>query len=76
MLSNDDHVRLPTVDPQPGDVVLAAQKRQTVERRVRRRDGYNIYYESSTRNGLQMCWITTWQDWCAKHHAEVIETGS
>lgn len=61
----------PLVDPKVGDVVVAAQKRQTVERRVVKRDGYNIFYTSSTRNGTQLCWITTWQDWCRKHRAEV-----
>lgn len=64
-------IRDPLTDPQPGDVVVASMPRQTVERRVVRRDGGNVYYSASTQRGTQLCWHLTWRRWCQKHRARV-----
>lgn len=60
--------RDPRIDPLCGDTVV----KNGMKRTVQYRDGGDIRYASSTKNGtrIKYCWITTWQDWCRK--AEVL----
>ncbi len=77
--------RDPKTDPRTGDVVMATIGGRSVQRTVtqvnladeRAGFGYrarDVFYETNLRRGTKVCWITTWQDWCYKNGAEVLET--
>jgi hypothetical protein len=66
----DDHD--PRIDPQAGDSVIARIGDQYVTRTVRAITQDGICYDDSRRTKWQICWFTTWQDWCRKNKAEVV----
>jgi hypothetical protein len=63
-------MRNPLIDPNQGDVVFGRGK----TREVISRDGYNIWYIVREQNNMvgRCSWITTWQDWCKKNKAKII----
>lgn len=78
-------MRDPKIDPREGDCVMATIGGRSVMRTVvnvvlaePRADmtyrARKVRYTSNVRRGEHPCWITTWQDWCHKNRAEVLET--
>lgn len=64
-------MRDPRTDPQAGDRVQRGKKIRAVILRT----GNDITWMlDNGRNGAKhVCWITTWQDWCAKPDCVVLK---